>query len=360
MTTVFDIYNAIDALAPFSLTMDFDNTGILVGNRAQTVTKALLALDCTQPVLQQAAALGAELILTHHPVIFHPLKRICADSVVYQLLQKGLAVISAHTNLDIAAGGVNDLLASRLGLQNLSGIGMVSQKPYQKVVAFVPAKQAGFVREAMAKAGAGSIGQYQGCAFSADGTGTFLPLEGSHPAVGSVGTQEQVAETRIEMICPPGKTSAVLQAMKAVHPYEVPAYDVFDDSGLMDTQYVGRIGELSREMSPAEFARFVKQSLNAVSVKYADAGKPICRVAVCSGSGGSFFPDAVSAGADALVTGDVKHDQFLDACSQGLTLLDAGHFDTENLVLEPLRDRLAALLPEVEFLTTNHSWIHAV
>lgn len=360
MTTVQDIYRAVDSLAPFSLGMDFDNPGLLVGDPSAPVSRVLLALDCTCRTVSQAQNLEAQLILTHHPVIFHPIKRVTAGSPVFQAASSGIAVISAHTNLDIASGGVNDCLAQRIGLTQVQGLEPVSRTPYRKVAAFVPTSHAEAVRDAMTQAGAGQLGDYSACTFSTPGQGTFQPEEGAHPFLGQVGQLERADEVRLEMICPPECLDRVVAAMREAHPYELPAYDVFVDEAVAHTEYLGRIGQLEAPLSPRDFAQRVKERIGAVSVKYLDADRPIQTVALCSGSGADLMGAALAAGADALLTADVKHNQFIDAQEAGITLLDAGHFDTEDLVLEPLAQRLEALLPVVSFLVTHYSNIRAV
>ena len=229
MSTVAEIYSVINQLAPFSLSMDFDNTGILVGDSHRPVECALLALDCTSQVIAQAVQCGAQLIITHHPIIFHPLKHVTENDLVYQLVRHDIAVISAHTNLDIAAGGVNDVLAAAIGLQDCRGLEMVD-----------PAQEA----------------------------------------------------------------------------------------------WLGRIGKLSAPTDAVSFAKAVKAALNAVSVKFVDA--------------------------DALLTSEVKHHEFLQAAEAGITLLDAGHFDTEDIVIEPLRQILSEQIQDVRFFTCHHSSIQAI
>ena len=255
MSTVFDLYSAIDQFAPFSLSMDFDNTGILVGDRHQAVSKVLLALDCTMDVVNYAKKIGAQLIITHHPVIFHPIKRVNEDSVVYHLIRSQIAVISAHTNLDIAEGGVNDVLAQVIGLQNISGLELLD-----------PAAQS----------------------------------------------------------------------------------------------YLGRIGTLPNPISASEFAALVKESLHARSVKFADAGNKIQKVALCSGSGADCLANALAAGADALLTSEVKQHEYLNAAAADISIFDAGHFDTEDIVIETLKEKLAGIFPEITFFTTHTCPIYAI
>ena len=345
---VQDLYNAMDDMAPFSLTMDFDNTGLLVGDRDAEVTGVVMALDCTMGVLEEAEKQGANVVITHHPIIFRGIKSVTADSIVYHAIRKGINVISAHTNLDIAQGGVNDCLADRLKLSDLTGLTVTQDTPFHKITVFVPHSHSEKVYEAMTAAGAGTLAPYSGCAYFIDGTGTFLPEEGAHPFLGTPGQREITPEVRIEMVCPVGKTGAVVKAMKEAHPYEVPAYDIMEDKGLSETQWLGRIGTLEKACEPEELAAHVKKCLGGV-VRYTKGKSPVQKVAICGGAGDSELGTALRSGADALITGEVKHHIFLEAVQAGITLIEAGHFHTEVVVLEPVMERLKKQFPELDF-----------
>lgn len=357
---VRDIYRVMDQMAPFSLSMDFDNTGLLVGDEDAEVTGVLLALDCTSAVLEEAQKKGANLILTHHPIIFKGIKSVRADSVVYQAIRRGVHVISAHTNLDIAQGGVNDCLAHQLGLSDLRGLTVTNSKLYQKIVAFVPETHWKAVYDAMTSAGAGTMENYAGCAYLTHGEGTFLPMEGADPFLGTLGKQETVQEVRIEMVCPPQKTKEVVAAMKQVHPYEVPAYDVMENQAITQTETLGRVGTLNHPLTPQELAQYVKERLGGGSIRYTEGCAPITTVAVCGGAGDSEVESALRCGAQALITGEVKHHIFLEASRCGMTLIEAGHFETEDVVLDPLKERLASQFPNLPFSVCHHSSIYSL
>ena len=352
--TVQHILQAVDQIAPFRLTMDFDNTGLLVGDPQAEVSGVVLALDCTDDVVEEAIRRGANLIITHHPVIFKGIKHVQADSIVWKLVLNNISVISAHTNLDIAQGGVNDCLAQKLGLSSLRGLTVTNSEPYEKVVAFVPETHYEAVHKAMTAAGAGTDGNYSGCAFFTHGEGTFLPLEGANPYLGTIGQYEKVKEVRVEMFCEKSKTAAVVAAMKAAHPYEVPAYDIFEDSGIVHRETLGRVGELSQAVSAGELARQVKSALGG-AVRYADGGKKVQTVAVCGGAGDSELESALACGADALVTGEAAHHIFIEAAHRGITLIEAGHFHTEAVVLDSVKERLANQFPEIIFTVWQES-----
>ncbi|MBQ8599308.1 MAG: Nif3-like dinuclear metal center hexameric protein, partial [Oscillospiraceae bacterium] len=273
---------------------------------------------------------------------------------VWKLIRNNISVISAHTNLDIAQGGVNDCLAQKLGLSSLRGLTVTNSEPYEKVVAFVPETHYEAVHKAMTAAGAGTDGNYSGCAFFTHGEGTFLPLEGANPYLGTIGQYEKVKEVRVEMFCEKSKTAAVVAAMKAAHPYEVPAYDIFEDSGIVHRETLGRVGELSQAVSAGELARQVKSALGG-AVRYADGGKKVQTVAVCGGAGDSELESALACGADALVTGEAAHHIFIEAAHRGITLIEAGHFHTEAVVLDSVKERLANQFPEIIFTVWQES-----
>lgn len=349
MKTVEDIYRVLDGLAPFADAESWDNCGILVGNRKNGVHAALVALDVTAQVIDEAARQGCGLIISHHPVIFSPLKAVCENSMVYRLIREDIAVISAHTNLDVAGQGVNAALAARLGLSNTRGLQALKQESFYKIQTFVPPAQAEAVRAAMAAAGAGALDGYSGCAYQTMGEGCFLPGAGTNPAIGKVGEFKRTPEVKLEMLCAPDRVDAVIRALRQAHPYEVPAYDLLANSAVRRTVFLGLVGELAEEMEEEAFARHVKQALNAVSVRYTRAGRRIRRVAVCSGAGDVALPDALRMGVDAFVTGECKHHNLLLADKEGLCLVTAGHFATENVVCAPLAAMLSERLPEVAF-----------
>lgn len=352
MITIGMIYRYLDTIAPFRRAMSWDNSGLLVGSQEDPAGKVLLALDATLPVVEEAAKMGAGLIVSHHPVIFHPLKAVGRNHPVYQAIRHGIGIISAHTNLDVAEGGVNDALAELLCLQERKPFALESQENYQKMVVFVPKEAAQAVTQAMGDAGAGQLGAYSHCSFSSAGTGAFLPLEGANPYLGQVGKLEEAEEIRVEMIVPPGKTSAVVKAMKQAHPYEVPAYDLLETQAVQEKVSLGRTGLLPAPLAPQEFARFVRERLGG-GVRMVEGNRPVQKVAVCGGSGGDLVSLAVSMGMDALVTGDVKHDQLLSAQAAGLTLIDGGHYATEAPVLPVLRQKLQENFPQGEFFISQ-------
>ncbi len=349
MTTIRDIYQAIDGFAPFSHQESWDNSGLLVGNPQSWVERAAVTLDITPAVVQEAKEEGAQLIVSHHPVLFRPAKTFLSASVPYQLAAAGLSAICAHTSLDVAKGGVNDCLADRLKLAGQKPFVRENRRNFKKLVVFCPHEYTDRIHFAMKEAGAGTLGDYAGCAFVSPGEGRFLPLGGAKPFLGKPREWERAKEDRLEMICPPSKVEAVLSAMREAHPYEEPAFDILETAALAQSDSVGVLGTLNAAQSPEEFAGYVGRQLGCGGLRYVPGRRPVIRVAVLGGAGGDYLGQAVAAGADAYVTADVKHHQLLEAAEAGITLIDGGHFATEDVVVEPLRQRLAEWFPAVSF-----------
>lgn len=351
--TVGELFAFLDRFAPVSLAEEWDNVGLLCGDAEALVTKALVTLDITSDVVRQAARDGVQLVVSHHPVIFHPLRAVTArgpGAVPLKLAAAGVAAICMHTNLDVCAGGVNDALARALGLREPRVLLPMGREPFCKIVAFVPEEQAAAVREAMARAGAGRLGRYDGCAFTSLGEGTFRPLEGAHPFIGEAGRTETVREARVEVVCPRRCSGAVVAAMRAAHPYEEPAFDVFPDEGPGEEYGLGRVGSIGRETPLGTFARLVKERLGSSGVQVSDAGGPVRRAAVSSGAcDGDVLNAARRAGADTFVTGEIKHSLMLEALETGVNVVAAGHYETENVVCPVLQSRLAEAFPNVKF-----------
>ena len=253
--TAGNVYKAIDMLAPFGGCMAWDNVGLLVGEPDSAVTGILVTLDVTPAAVAQALEMRMNCIVSHHPIIFHPLKHISARDAAGLCLANGISVISAHTNYDFAPRGVNCALAQTLGLRNIRPFGPEDkEKPWYSIIVFVPKSHAEAVYRTMSEAGAGRQGNYSGCAYMNDGEGRFLPEAGAHPYLGKVGALEKAEETRLEMLCAPECLDAVIAAMRAAHPYEEPAYSILQNHALHRQEVYGMVGELPRPMRPEELA----------------------------------------------------------------------------------------------------------
>ncbi|MBM4165699.1 MAG: Nif3-like dinuclear metal center hexameric protein [Ignavibacteria bacterium] len=364
------IAKILEAWAPKELAWEKDNVGLQVGNAMDSVEKILVALDVTEHVIAEAANNNVQLIVSHHPLLFRPLQSVTSNdrvgNLVRQLIQKNIAVYSAHTNLDFTARGVSFALAEELELENVQFL--VPLAPMQKkIVVFVPKENVEAVATAMGNAGAGQIGNYEWCSFRGEGTGTFRGNEYSKPFFGTAEQYETVNEVRLEMVVPKWKLSSVLDAMKEAHPYEEVAFDVYPLENGATTCGMGAIGMLHREVSEEDFLRFVKRKLQCSALKFSKGktGK-IFRVAVCGGSGAEFLSSAIAKNADAYVTADIAYHPFHDAEGK-LLLIDAGHYETERVILSRIAETISRssvrMSQSVEVLITESTtsaihWIY--
>lgn len=343
MPTVSDVLNAIETVAPARFAFSFDRIGFQVGDPSANVQRIATSLDPSHAAISFARERQAQLLLAHHPVVWDPITSLrydqYKDSAIKSLIEGGVAFVSAHTNWDAAPGGINDTLASLIGLQNVKAVGSVSDKEQCKVAVTVPTDQAEAVVDAMSGAGAGVIGFYERCAFAVEGTGTFKPRDGANPTVGSVGAIQSVKESRIEMVCPADLLPSVTAAMLAVHPYEEPAYDVYPIKPIAG-QPIARVGELPSPMGTKAFCDHLDKSL-ATRTLLCGPEKLIKTVAVCGGAA----PDEWRAGdADAFVTGEVPHHIMVEAAECGKVIAASGHYATENPGAQRLGDVIAQLL----------------
>jgi dinuclear metal center YbgI/SA1388 family protein len=312
-----------------------------VGNPEQNVTKALLTLDVTQEVVDEAVEVKAKLIISHHPFPFHAMKTLRTDTasgaLLTKLLQQNISVYAAHTNLDVATGGVNDALASCLQLDEVSPL-QSTCSPLVKIVTFVPDQYVETVWKAMADAGAGHIGKYSQCSFRVLGKGTFSPGKNAIPFIGEINRLSEVDEIRLETIVPAVLSDSVVHAMITSHPYEEVAYDIYPLKNEWTIGGLGRVGNLPRPVSLSEFAAMVSGTLSVSGVRYVGKADTIVRrVAVCGGSGMEVADAARRSEAQVLVTGDIRYHDAQNALANGLCLIDAGHFGTEFPVMARLQ-----------------------
>ena len=340
MSLVHDLYPPHHAAA-------WDNVGLQVGDPDWPVERVLVALDVTGRVVDEAAGGPPTLVLAHHPLLFRPLARLTPDSATgrtaLRAARAGVAVAAAHTNLDVAVdgAGTSDPVARALDLQEVTPLDTdVLEGRRLKLVTFVPRGDVDGVVDALAEAGAGTIGDYTRCHFRVDGTGSFRPGEGADPHVGRVGEVHEEAEARVEMELPRGRVGAVLAALVASHPYEEVAYDLVPVVDV-DGHGLGLVGQLPGPLPLRAVAARLRDALPAPHLRH--AGEPdrlVRRVAVVGGAGDSHIGAAMAAGADVYVTGDLRHHVTLDALEQGLALIDAGHHATESAAMPHWIDRL--------------------
>lgn len=341
MASVQDIINSIERMAPLHLAEDWDNPGLMVGDRTQNVTGIVTSLDPAEAVVDFAIANDCNLVITHHPFIFKGMKQIDLNSpqgrIIRKLVKHDIALYSAHTNLDIASGGLNDMLAERIGLTNVRGFVKTRSERYMKLVTFVPATHAGAVRAALGAVGAGHIGNYSDCSFTTTGEGRFKGAADTSPFLGEPGQLEVAEEQRIETIVSKQRLGKAIEVLLAAHPYEEVAYDVYELAGPTKDSYLGRIGELPESMNLDEFRDYLQECLPHAILRF--GGVPcesIQTVALCSGGGADFIGQAVAMKADVYLTGDVKYHDAQRAKEAGILVADAGHFGTEEIVADGL------------------------
>ena len=356
ITSIKDVTNHLEQLAPLSYQEGYDNAGLLTGNPNDEVRAVLIALDCTEEVVDDAISKGCNLIVAHHPIIFKGLKSLTGknyvERTIIKAIQNNIAIYASHTNLDSVVNGVNTKIATKLGLQKQR---ILVNKPQtlMQLVTFVPSDNTEEVLAALHEAGAGNIGEYSNCSFQVQGTGRFLPSENANPKVGERGKPEQVQENRIEVIFPAYLQGKVLSALKAAHPYEEVAHYLYNLENQNQEVGIGVIGELEQELSEADFLAYLKEKMELQGLRYTSVGnKNIKRVAVCGGSGSFLIKDALRQGADALVTGDVKYHEFFDAEGR-MMIADIGHYESEVFTKEIFYDTISKKFTNFAVYLTN-------
>jgi len=360
--TIADITDALEAWAPPGSAQDYDNVGLQVGDATRSVDTALLALDATPQVLDEAKEHDADLVVTHHPLLFRPLDGVTADSYVSNLAlrfaEAGIGLYSIHTNLDAAPGGVSFALADRLGLTNIGFLDGFDETLY-KLAVFVPEDAFDPVREALADAGAGRIGDYEACAFSVAGTGFFKPGDDTDPHIGTAGGDvESADERKLEVEVARWNLGRVLGALEAAHPYEEVAYDLYPVHQKNTRAGLGALGHLPSPEPLSAFLDRVADRLDADSLRYAGTDEAsVERVAVCGGAGSDFIGTDRGAGADAYVTADVTYHEVFDVLGTDgtpeMALVDPGHYETEALTEALLRNWLANRFADVDWTRTD-------
>ena len=341
-----DLVGLIHKLYAPELAEDWDNVGLQVGDPGRPLDRVMVALDPGLEAVEAARDAGAQALVTHHPLLFKPVKRLTPDDAVGKVLwtavRDDVAIISAHTNLDCAVDGLNSWLAQKMGVEQAVPLQAVAGD-YLKLVVFVPVGHEDAVADALFSAGGGQIGAYDQCSFRSSGEGTFRPGPGTQPYIGTVGQREKTEEVRLETIIPKRKLLRVLEKMQKAHPYEEVAYDLLPLQNQVPGAGLGRIGRLAQQASLGEFAARVKESLGCDHLRLIGADQmPVRKVALCGGSGAFLLQTAHRQGADVLVTGDVKYHEARQAEELGIALIDAGHFATEQLMIEQVTQSLQA------------------
>jgi dinuclear metal center YbgI/SA1388 family protein len=365
MVTVGDVAAILEAWAPPALQETYDNSGLLVGRLADPVASVLVSLDCTEAVVNEAIALGANMIVAHHPIVFKGLKRFNGNSYVERAVMaaiaNGIAIYAIHTNLDNVADGVNMKLAQLVGcMPDSLTILRPKSDALMQLVVYVPEDHVEGVQNAMFAAGAGAIGDYDECGWEVPGKGMFRPLEGANPHIGAVGIRESVKEHKVELVAEPWKLSAVLAAMKSSHPYEEVAHGIWPLQQINGKVGSGMMGKLPQPVDEGDFLDAVKGALGCAAIRHTKLlGKPVRKVAVCGGSGSFLLRDAIRAGADVFVTSDFKYHEFFDAENR-IVIADVGHYESEWQTTDLIVNRISKYFPNfaVHLASANPNPIH--
>lgn len=342
------VIQLMEQLAPKEYALPDDKIGLQLGTLEKEIRKVMIALDVVDEVVEEAIAANVDLIIAHHAIIFRPLKHIRTDSAAGKLYEKlikhNIAVYISHTNLDVAEGGINDMMAQALALTGVKPLEESWADKLKKLVVFVPQDRHEQVLGAILDAGAGAIGNYSHCSFNLGGTGTFKPGQGADPFIGSVGSVEQVQEVRIETVVPQSRQSRIIRAMLKAHPYEEVAYDLYPLELKGRTLGLGRVGYLPEAISLANLADQVKSAFHVPAVRVVgDLNQVIKKAAVLGGSGARYIHQAKFSGADVLVTGDIDYHSAQDALAAGLCLIDPGH-NAEKIMKQGVKDYLSSQL----------------
>lgn len=355
---VADVVKAVETLAPPALAEDWDNIGLLVGSLDETVGRVIVTTDVTEAVLDEAVEAKAQMVVAHHPPIFRSINRVtaCETPVVFEAVRRGVAVHVAHTNLDAAPGGTNDVLAEAIHLTDARPLIPAAAERHCKVVTFVPADGLSAIAEAAFAAGAGRVGNYGECSFFTHGIGTFHGRDGSNPAVGEPGTDQANEEIRLETVCPRGRAAGVRDAIARAHPYETPVIDTYTLTDFPAGCGAGRIGKLKRPVTVQTLVNRLKKLTGQRRASLVPGrgggdgdGKGLLAstVAVFSGSGSSGVREALGQGAACYVTGELGYHDAHDAAARGLTCICLGHGHSERVGMARLGQRLAEMLPKL-------------
>ncbi|MDB5007919.1 MAG: Nif3-like dinuclear metal center hexameric protein [Mucilaginibacter sp.] len=350
----------LESLAPLAYQEEYDNAGLIVGQPEQEVYQALISLDCTEAIVDEAIATNCQVIISHHPIVFRGLKKFNGKTYVERVVEKAIrnniAIYAIHTNLDNIMSGVNAKICETLGLKNCR-ILAPKHNILKKLVTYVPVSHADEVRDALFAAGAGNIGNYSEVSFNAAGTGTFMGNDYTDPYVGEPGKRHLENEIRIETIYPAILESKILMALVLAHPYEEVAYDLYTLTNQHQEVGAGMIGELEAPVEEEAFLFDIKEKMRAHVIRHtALTGRPIKKVAVCGGAGGFLLKQAIAAGADIFITADFKYHEFFDAEGK-LVIADIGHFEseqfTQQLLYEIIRKKFSNFAIRLTEVNTN-------
>ena len=340
---VKDIINYLEEIAPLSYQEDYDNSGLIIGDKEEKIKGVLITLDCTEDVVNEAINNQCNLIITHHPIIFKGLKKInnnnYIERTVIACIKNNISVYAIHTNLDNIDEGVNAKIAEMLGL---SKIKILSPKKdlLRQLVVYCPVKESDILKDALFTAGAGSMGNYDKCSFSLIGTGSFHPNQGAEPFVGEKGKIHFEKEKRIEVVYPKYKEREILLAMHNSHPYEEIAYQIYVLENKYKTVGAGAVGTLKTPINSLDFIKHVKKVMKSGCIKHTEiVKKKIKKVAICGGSGSFLLHQAIASNSDIFITSDFKYHEFFNA-DKRIIIADIGHYESEQFTKDLIYDLL--------------------
>ncbi len=345
---ITSLVSVLEDFAPVSLQESYDNSGLIIGHVNDDVESALICLDVTEDVLDEAIEKGFGLIIAHHPLIFKGITKLnhknSVERIIVKAIKNNIAIYAIHTNADNVISGVNGRIAQKLGMINTR---VLDEKRglFMKLVTFCPLNKAEEVRGAIFNAGAGQIGDYSSCSFNVEGMGTFQGNDESNPYVGEKNKLHHEPETKIEVIFPIYKEKAVIKALLSSHPYEKVAYDIFQLENQFPEFGSGLIGELTSEMDELDFFNKLKSVFGIKVIKHSKLlKKPIKKVAVCGGSGNFLIRKAKASGADIFITGDVKYHDYFKAENE-MIIADIGHYESEQFTKDLIHSILIKKFP---------------
>lgn len=332
-----EITTYLEYIAPLAYQENYDNAGLICGNESMEITAALICLDSTEEIVDEAISIGCNLIIAHHPIVFKGLKKFngknYVERVIIKAIKNNIAIYAAHTNVDNVWQGVNAKIAEKLQLKSCSLLSP-QKNGLKKLVVFCPDEHTEAVRNALFMAGGGEVGEYEQCSFNTSGTGTFKPGEATNPFVGESGKLHREKETKIELIYPAYIEHKMVNALLKAHPYEEVAYDLLSLTNENKWVGAGIVGELADPIDELTFLKQLKITMKAESIRYtALLGKKIKKVAICGGAGSFLLKNAIRSEADVFVTADFKYHQFFDAENQ-IVIADIGHYESEQFTIE--------------------------
>ncbi|MDK2801999.1 MAG: Nif3-like dinuclear metal center hexameric protein [Oscillospiraceae bacterium] len=339
MIKIYDIYKYLDEIAPFKLSEKWDNTGLLIGDKTETISKIGFCMDITDEVVDRCISENISLIISHHPVIFNPIKSIPKNSIVYRIIKNNISTIAIHTNLDKSPIGTSYALAKSIGLSKIKNIDITDSEKYFKISVYTPKSHLDQIFEAMSQEGAGKLFNYSHTSFSSEGICTFKPVKNTDTFIGESQKLQISNEIKIETIVKEKNLDNVISAMLKIHPYETPAYDVIENHAIEDGYGFCKVGYLKSEMTAIELGNIVKQSLNCDYIRVLPYCDKIKNVSVLAGAGSSYIKNILGK-SEAFITSDIKHETMMYAMKNKITLIDAGHYQTEFIVFKYIKSMI--------------------